>query len=313
MGQSTDTLREKMVSVLLVGILLFFALGISCTTVTNEFSRNQVPTLTNPGVEDENIGEENSEDILSQSEILQPTPTLGIGSNLLNPVDGSILMYIPAGEFEMGNDYGDTDERPVHTVYLDAFYMYQTEVTNAMYALCVEDGVCDPPDGTYYSDPAYNDHPVVNVSWYDSEDYCRWAGGRLPTEAEWEKAARGGLVGAVFPWGNSYPVCTPGAENGAQYNKCDGPTVPVGSFAPNGYGLYDMAGNVWEWVGDWYDEDYYANSPYENPTGPTNSFYRVWRGGSWYFAVGYMSVAYRTFDSPDFSNIVLGFRCVISP
>ena len=221
------------------------------------------------------------------------------------------LVYVPAGEFQMGSENGYSDEKPVHTVYLDVFWIDQTEVTNAMYAQCVQAGDCIQPSSTiYYSNSNYNDHPVVYVSWNDASAFCEWADRRLPTEAEWEKAARGGLEGKAYPWGDEAPVCELGAENGAQYGSCSGQTVPVGSFGENGYGLYDMAGNVWEWVADWYASDYYASSPSSNPTGPDSGSSRVLRGGSWYpYGAFNIRSAIHYWDDPANTSSYLGFRC----
>ena len=149
------------------------------------------------------------------------TTVLGIGSTMISPIDGMVQIYVPAGEFEMGSTDGDSDEQPVHTVYLDAYWIDQTEVTNSMYALCVADRVCDKPGGGYYGGAAFANHPVVTVSWYDAEDYCTWAGRALPSEAQWEKAARG-IDGRIFPWGNAVPDC-----NLAQFSGCDGETISV--------------------------------------------------------------------------------------
>jgi serine/threonine-protein kinase len=243
------------------------------------------------------------------------TPTPGIGSTLTRKQDGMLMVYVPAGPFEMGSNNGDSDEKPVHTVSLDAFWMDQTEVTNAMYALCAQAGVCDPPGNTtYYRDGAYGNHPVVSVNWQQASDYCAWAGSRLPTEAEWEKAARGGLEGKKHPWGDEAPTCQAGARNGAQYSGCSGRTVSVGTFQPNGYGLYDMAGNVWEWVADWYSANYYSNSPSSNPTGPESGSTKVLRGGSWDGSAGEgFRSASRNWCAPGVTYGYLGFRCLRSP
>lgn len=148
------------------------------------------------------------------------------------------MVYVPAGEFEMGSENGNSDEKPIHSVYLNAFWIDQTEVTNEMYALCVQAGDCDQPStSTYYNDSSYTDHPVIYVSRHAAEAYCGWAGRRLPSEAEWEKAARGGLERKAYPRGDEAPVCEMGAKNGAQYSSCDGQTAPVGSFGENGYWL----------------------------------------------------------------------------
>jgi formylglycine-generating enzyme required for sulfatase activity len=241
------------------------------------------------------------------------TPALGPGSTQVSLKDGMVLVYIPEGEFEMGSEDGDDNEKPVHTVYLDAYWIDQTEVTNAMYQGCVAAGACDLPSNTdYYNNASYADHPVVYVSWFDAQAFCEWAGRRLPTEAEWEKAARGGLVGKEYPWGDEAPVCTPSAQNGAQYDPCEGGTLPVKTFAPNGYGLFDMAGNVWELVADWYQKDYYVNSPGNNPQGPSSGRYRVVRGGGWSYN-DYLRVAYRYASSPVYSYYQIGFRCAGEP
>ena len=168
----------------------------------------------------------------------------------------------------MGRASGENNELPVHTVFLDTFWIDEHEVTNAMYARCVEAGVCDPPTEGSFIRRNLSDYPVVYVTWQKASDYCQWAEARLPTEAEWEKAARGGLEGMKYPWGDETPTCTPEATNGAQYEACAGDTAWAKSFSSNGYGLYDMAGNVWEMVADWYDEGYYASSPASNPQGP---------------------------------------------
>ena len=242
---------------------------------------------------------------------------LGIGSTWVRPGDGMTMLYIPAGEFEMGRNA--SDEKPIHTVYLDAFWMDETEVTYGMYEKCVNAGECDQPGGSDYDDSSYSSHPVAFVNWVNAEAYCFWADPsigsgqvRLPTEAEWEKAARGGMEGKKYPWGDSSPVCSQGAENGAQFNDCSGKTVEVSSFNSNGYGLYDMSGNVWEWVNDWYDSGYYANSPISNPLGPSSGGSKVQRGGSWFNDNDVLRSAYRAGYSPISFTSYFGFRCARS-
>ena len=203
---------------------------------------------------------------------LTATPTPQAGSLTIRDNDQAVMAYIPAGEFTMGSTSGSSDESPAHPIYLDAFWMDQNEVTNAMYALCVEAGNCNLPSSTgNYENTEYAQHPVVYVSWNDAQNYCEWAGGNLPTEAQWEKAARGGLEGMTYPWGNDDAICTLGADNGAKFDdndKCnDTGTEAVGGYGLNGYALYDMAGNAWEWTADWYDSSYYASSPTDNPLG----------------------------------------------
>jgi formylglycine-generating enzyme required for sulfatase activity len=241
------------------------------------------------------------------------------------------MALIPTGEFQMGSN-ADTslaecqkylsdctldwfsNEEPVHTVNLDAYYIDKYEVTNTRYAECVAVGKCSTPqDTTYYNNSDYAQHPVVNVDWNQARIYCQWRGGDLLTEAQWEKAARGGLVGKLYPWGDDPPVCTKGAENGAQYSGCGDQTAAVGGFRPNGYGLFDMAGNVWEWVLDWYLDPFYDSSPYKNPSGPSSGEYRTLRGGSWSSNVNFLRVANRFSRAPDDKNIYIGFRCAQSP
>ena len=154
-------------------------------------------------------------------------------------------------------------------------------------------------------------HPIVFVSWNDAAAaYAEWAGKRLPTEAEWEYAARGGLIGKRYPWGNEITHDRANYYGTRGRDKWDWQTAPVGSFDANGYGLYDMAGNVDEWCSDWYDEDYYSNSPLRNPQGPSTSWWRVLRGGSWFSSSNYLRVACRINDNPTYAHSYFGFRCV---
>jgi formylglycine-generating enzyme required for sulfatase activity len=247
---------------------------------------------------------------------VENTPVLleGVGRSRIRPADGMRMFFIPAGEFMMGENIDRSyQEGPEHLVYVGAFWMDESEVTNAMYSICVDAGACEPPGGKQFGDPAFADHPVARVEWYKAMNYCGWAGGRLPTEAEWEKAARGGLVQKPYPWGDEQPDCTPGAVNGANSAYCGEQVMPVKQFSPNGYGLYDMAGNVAEWVYDWYGDDFYADSPYENPSGPVEhkSNERVRRGGSFENLVEGLRTSTRV-GQPDFLDPAsTGFRCMI--
>ncbi len=252
------------------------------------------------------------------------------------------MVLIPAGEFSMGDhhDVGWDDEKPVHTVDIDAFYMDKYEVTNAQYAIFLneygknEDAAghelldLDAPDcliekveSFYQPKAGYENHPVIEVSWYGAGAYAQFYGKRLPTEAQWEKAARGGLAEKKYPNGDTI------SHDDANYFGTGGRdiwdrTSPVGSFPPNSYGLYDMAGNVWDWCADEYSSTYYSISPSENPLGPgtpvsfvnddfTNVIsWRVLRGGSWYFdSARYLRCAGRGGNGPSGTNLHIGFRC----
>jgi formylglycine-generating enzyme required for sulfatase activity len=220
---------------------------------------------------------------------------------------GIRMNLVPAGTFKMGSEKYD-DEKPIHDVYLDAFYMDMYEVTNAAYKNCVDAGKCElPSNADKYNDAAYAEHPVVYVNWNQAKTYCEWRGSRLPTEAEWEKAARG-VDGRTYPWGEGIDCSK------ANYYGCVRSTSEVGSYesGKSPYGIYDMAGNAREWVNDWYDENYYQNSPASNPLGPSSGQYRVLRGGSWYYSDNLARSAYRFSNSPDLINFNFGFRCARS-
>ncbi|MGB0386503.1 MAG: SUMF1/EgtB/PvdO family nonheme iron enzyme [Ardenticatenaceae bacterium] len=248
-------------------------------------------------------------------------------------VDNMVQVYVPAGKFLMGStpDESDADhEEPQRTVYLDAFWIDQTEVTNTMYAECVAAGTCRPPEAagwssneSYYDNEEYKNYPVVGVSWEDANSYCSSVDRRLPTEAEWEKAARG-TDGRKFPWGNETIV-----DNRVNYceencsfewqdkSEDDGyaHTAPVGSY-PEGespYGALDMAGNVAEWVADWYDPTYYHTQPNRNPTGPNSGSLRTLRGGSWNNIQSHIRTAVRSHSAPSVRLNDFGFRCARTP
>jgi serine/threonine-protein kinase len=277
-----------------------------------------------------------------------PAP-IGLPAQVTDP-KGIQMVLVPGGAFEMGSNLEavmpfcpDWDqgrqciaknyigEQGVHTVVLDAYYIDQYEVTNQNYALCVKAGDCKAPAdislGTqdyYYGNPKFENYPVVHVTWGEAMKYCNWRGGRLPTEAEWEKAARG-IDQRIFPWGNSY--------TGTKANLCDinctaqqtnkdlndgyPYTSPVGIFtdAQSPYGAFDMAGNVWEWVIDWYDEGFYGTqlASSENPRGPDSGDGRVVRGGSWVSNIFNARTTLRLNYQPDQHAFHIGFRCVREP
>ncbi|MBI5350439.1 MAG: SUMF1/EgtB/PvdO family nonheme iron enzyme [Chloroflexi bacterium] len=246
-----------------------------------------------------------------------PTPALRIGSTQVSKIDGMTMMYVPAGSFTMGSDAYEDDEKPTHTIRLDAFWIDKFEVTNAMYILCVKAGRCSAPSqkssathSSYYGNSQFDDYPVIYVPWDEASVYCKWAGRQLPTEAQWEKAARGG-DGRNYPWGKDLPD-----KSKLNFNDNVGDTIEVGKY-PSGvsvYGAMDMAGNVMEWVSDWFDIKYYSNSPSQNPTGPTSGKYHIARGGAWNDTEFFVRTSYRhVWDIPELSNNSIGFRCAAAP
>jgi formylglycine-generating enzyme required for sulfatase activity len=227
---------------------------------------------------------------------------------ITNPKDGTALVYIPAGEFWMGSPDGEgkEDEHPRRKVWLDGYYIGECEVTQAQFRRFCQENKRDLPEQNVQGD----DLPVVGVTWEDAAAYCKWAGLRLPSEAEWEKAARGG-TSTVFWWGDV------GLHTMANFSGISPPDIwdevsPAGSLPPNQYGLHDTAGNVWEWVNDFYDPGYYARGPARNPPGPASGDSRVLRGGSWDGPADYMRPARRAFDVRDYFSSLLGFRCARS-
>ncbi len=242
--------------------------------------------------------------------------------------DGMVMVSVPAGEFLMGSpqDVGDAKEHPQHAVTLDAFWIDKYEVSNDQYRRCVVDGACTAPVDCDWSEPTYEDpskgdHPVACVSWFDAEAYCAWAGARLPTEAEWEKAARG-TDSRTYPWGNAFDAsrlnyCDRNCEFDYRDNEVDdgyARTAPVGSYLEGAspYRALDMAGNVWEWVADWYGDDTYSSDLAHNPTGPTSGGHRVLRGGSWDNAQDDTRAALRHTSDPEWRSPTYGFRCATS-
>jgi formylglycine-generating enzyme required for sulfatase activity len=266
----------------------------------------------------------------------EPTATLslGLGSSFTRDIDGMPMNYIPAGTFLMGSLKNDPSafahEKPQHEVFLNAFWMDVYEVSNAMFSKFVsETGYQTDAEKQGYSymyDSSWNwtrvdgvswrtpmgpgtyadaDLPVVHVTYFDAEAYCYWVGARLPTEAEWEKAARG-EDGRIFPWGNDF---------NSSYLHSDSSNGPVSVYLfPEGvspYGIYNMAGNAFDWTSDWYRSDYYAISSRDNPTGPSGGEYRVVRGGSWNNSMKNVRSAHRDISMPELSNHLLGFRCAM--
>ena len=239
-------------------------------------------------------------------------------------------VYVPAGMFTMWCDPAhnggfscESDELPLDPIYLDAYYIDRYEVTNANYKECVTAGGCKAPfsfssasHDSYYDNPIYADYPVIWVDWYSAHNYCIWAGKRLPTEAEWEKAARGAADTRPYPWGDEKPNCLlANSFNEDGLSLCIGDTSQVGSH-PNGaspYGALDMAGNVYEWVNEPYQSNYYSTSQTSNSIDSASGNYEVLRGGSWYSYWVNLRVTYRYYYPAGSSNAGVGFRCAASP
>lgn len=257
-----------------------------------------------------------------------PTP-----APLVDEKTGARMLFMPGGVFRLGNDEGEADQQPSLIVRLDSFYIDETEVTNGQYQQCVTAEVCAPPLNTaatfydnYYGNPAYDNYPVIYVTWYQADTFCRWREARLPSEAEWERAASFDPVALVkyqFPWGDTF--------DGARLNFCDRgcardyrdetvndgyqDTAPVGSY-PEGrspIGVADMAGNVMEWVNDWYQFDYYEEATDANPLGPTEGVTKALRGGSWLSPADEVTTMSRSHFDPTVARANLGFRCALTP
>ena len=240
----------------------------------------------------------------------EPTPQV-TEELVFIPPQGMVL--IPAGYFTMGSDSGTAS--PKHKIWIDAFFIDKHEVTNRQYREFIE--ATGHPKPPFFRDRDLNkpDQPVVGVSYYDALTYTQWKRKRLPTEAEWEYAARGGLEGKQFPWGDeavakrcNYAPKPFREKDGYDYS------APVGKYAPNNYGLYDVAGNVWEWCQDFYDQEYYKISPEKNPTGPDSGYTRVLRGGSWLsINPKYLKCSSRMELKPFVQDRYYGFRCAKTP
>ncbi len=297
-------------------LVLFFVL--SCNMSDDQFLLNQQPTQSPPPV---------ATTVWSAETPITSTPATGLGvsSTRISEKDGMTLVYVPAGEFQMGSDQND-DEKPIHTMYLDAYWIDQTEVTNAMYAQFLNEKGNQSEGGVTWLDAVdfdvrihqsgsawqaasgYENHPVTEVSWYGASAYCEWADRRLPTEAEWEKAAGwndSSQNQRTYPWGNEVDGTY------ANYSQNVGNTSVVGSYGKGKsfYDICDMAGNVWEWVDDWYDA-YPGNAISNSDFGTT---YKVLRGGSWIYSGYELRSALRLRNNPAFTNLDIGFRCSRSP
>lgn len=244
-----------------------------------------------------------------------PAEFIPVSGSVLTWIDYSTFIYVPAGEFIMGEEKDPpTDRSPEHKVSLEGFWIHQAEVTNLQYSRCVESGKCTPPAKEpktpyWYSQPARVEDPVVGVTWYQAQEYCEFIDARLPSEAEWEKTARGSDA-KPYPWGDTPPNCSL-----LNYDECLEPAEPdkVRSYDPGAseYKALDMAGNVFEWVSDWYQEDYYQTSPASNPLGPETGIYKVFRGGGYLSNSEKIAPDARYFTEPIQHSADLGFRCVL--
>ena len=245
--------------------------------------------------------------------------------NTMTGKDGAPMILIPAGAFKMGSQDGLPNERPEHQVVLDSYYIDQYEVTMSLYRKFLESGKHDsPPRWDDEAATTVGDRPAVGMKWSDAAAYCEWAGKRLPTEAEWEKAARG-TDGRRYPWGHMQPFVDIANYNRGVWVNETVTLVPVTSglegmsvrhglktAGKSPYGLAHMAGNAAEWVADWYDREYYQQSPEKNPTGPANGEKRVIRGGSWADFPPALRVTARFSAEPEFEDRTIGFRCAMA-
>jgi eukaryotic-like serine/threonine-protein kinase len=330
------------------GCLLLMVLGIAVAFLFGWFKANPVPGTSSTHIPTQTVQDRftpvlltdtpipgiTAERIPSPTDKPEPSPTFTPSPSFTytpSPtatnasISAAPMVDVPAGYFTMGDSTShassvcqqfsaecDTitfsDEAPAHSVYLDAYRIDKTEVSNAMYSHCVKDGPCTDNNG------GSNNYPAVNVTWNEADTFCKWVGRRLPTEAEWEKAARG-TDGRIFPWGNYAPSCSLANFDPSSSSSCNGSVVAVDSNLDghSPYGAVNMAGNVWEWVADWFDGGYYSNFPSSNPAGPGTGTYRVMRGGSYINPEGYMIPTRRGMNKPDRKYGWLGFRCAANP
>lgn len=287
--------------------LLILALIITGMFILN---KNRQKTILIPATDDQSEEYNIVTAQFSEKKFLSETVTVRESGK-----DGARMIFIPGGTFPMGADdsTAGADERPVHTVYIDSFWIDETEVTNFQYKGCVDSGSCSPPEKSssatrikYYGNSDFDGYPVIFINWDQADIYCKWMGKRLPTEAEWEKAARGTNSIRFWPWGNIPPD-----QERLNFNRNVGDTVAAGSYPSNisPYGVLDMAGNVQEWVFDWYSETYYKNSPTSNPSGPISGEQKITRGGSWINFDIHNRVSFRYPVLKDKGTDSIGFRC----
>lgn len=316
----------------LLGLLAFLLVGLFGFTYVNLQSEDE------PIVEQQATATYESA-IIAALTAVAPTPTFTPDPTLLPTATpeplitetGARMLFMPAGIVRVGNDEGENNEKPSQIVNINAYFIDETEVTNGQYALCVGAGVCNAPQRTnssyyddYYGNPLYDDYPVIFVSWYQAQSFCEWRGGRLPSEVEWEKAAGYDPEQAIklrYPWGDAFDgtknnFCDVNCPNGDRIADVDDnyrDTAPVGSYADgrSPVGAYDMAGNVMEWVGDWYDPRYYQTMNATNPMGPADGEFKSLRGGSWLSTPDELLTTTRGSFDPRVARATLGFRCAM--
>ena len=302
-----------------LGVIALLTMGLSFWNLvtqknkpTSIMKNTLIPTthadVTNqPSVETD----ETSTITITPKESFTPSVTFTVSPLITEITDskGVSMVLVPRGEFTMGSSIGEPSEMPPHLVYLDNYYIDKFEVTNALYKVCVDQGKCGLPFKVIdFNNPDYSQNPVVFIDWSPASQYCEWRGAHLPTEAEWEKAARG-IDERTYPWGEGI------SEMYANYDGyvAGGKTTPVGQYerGKSIYGAYDLAGNVWEWVADWYAEDYYSISPSSGPHGPRTGNYRVVRGGAFDSKEELVRTFSRTWFYANQSNSSIGFRCAM--
>ena len=319
-GQSTESLPYLPIGLgilAVIGALVYFVVFSQGPSPVKRDVVSYQSTVQPPTTRPEVITPTTTPELNRQpaSATTQEKPTAkqrGGSAKTITGNDGAPMVLVPAGEFTMGSRGEGTssqnDEQPAHQVYLDAYYIDQYEVTTARYAKFFKAANRRQPE--YWSANVVSDHarkPVVGVDWDDAVAYCAWAGKRLPTEAEWEKAARG-TDQRLYPWGNAAPDAQRANFNRGYDFKDYGVLADVGSLegGKSPYGACDMAGNVWEWTADWYDAHYYGKSPERNPKGPSSGEYRVLRGGSWGDAPDNVRSALRFWNAPSLRKVLLG-------
>jgi formylglycine-generating enzyme required for sulfatase activity len=301
-------------------ILGMLSIGLVILACNSPFSKSQSASESTPTEKPANLtaGNTSTPDRSRTDEATEapvvveiPEPVLG---DTIRWIDGSLLVYIPPGEFIMGHD---GEDNPEHEVYLDGFWIYRTEVTNHMYLYCMAMGECSPPaiDPALpdMEDPELADHPVVGLTWYQAMEYCQFVDGYLPTEAQWEKTARG-TNGWIYPWDD--PLDDEELEPSCEllnFDDCEEETTPVREYSlgASPYDVFDMAGNVFEWVADWYEEDYYNQAPFDNPMGPEYGEDRSVRGSTFRSGPEQVETSLRYFLEPDEYRNDLGFRCIV--